>query len=137
MQVACRTSGISARRNVNLLTSVRRGLSYPWKMVRAKGGLCVANRAAAKLVRNRRLILSKPKLTFRRGYVMHSLPAEWLPVSIAPFDGDLEVCALDYDGIVHALVFPCHKDGAQWADASNKKHVDIQPTHWRKWTESY
>ena len=68
---------------------------------------------------------------------MHSLPAGWLPVSIAPSDGDLEVCALDYDGIVHALVFPCRIDGAQWVDASNGKHVDIQPTHWRKWIESH
>jgi hypothetical protein len=33
---------------------------------------------------------------------------------------------------VHALVFPCHKDGAEWVDASDKKHVDIQPTQWRK-----
>jgi hypothetical protein len=72
-----------------------------------------------------------------RGYVMHSLPAGWLPVSIAPSDGDLEVCALDYDGIVHALVFPCRIDGGQWVDASNGKDVDIQPTHWRKWTESH
>jgi hypothetical protein len=38
-------------------------------------------------------------------------------------------------GIVHALVFPCHKDGAEWVGASDKKHADIQPTHWRKWTE--
>jgi hypothetical protein len=68
---------------------------------------------------------------------MHSLPAEWCPVAIAPTDGDLEVCALGYDGIVHALVFPCRKDGTQWVDASNEKRVDIQPTHWRKWTESH
>ena len=74
-------------------------------------------------------------LFFIGGYVMHSLPAEWLPVSIAPSDRDLEVCVLDYDGIVHALMFPCHKEGADWADASDKKHVDIQPTQWRKWTE--
>ena len=34
----------------------------------------------------------------------HSLTAEWLPVSIAPSDGeDLEVCVMDYDGIVLAL----------------------------------
>jgi hypothetical protein len=47
---------------------------------------------------------------------MHPLLAEWLPVSIAPSDGDnLEVCVLDYDGIVHALVFPCRKDGAAWS----------------------
>jgi len=55
---------------------------------------------------------------------MHSLPAEWFPVAIAPTDADLEVCTLGYDGIVHALVFPCHKDGAQWVDASNKERVD-------------
>ena len=33
---------------------------------------------------------------------VHSVPAEWLPVSIAPSDVDLEVCVMDYDGIVHA-----------------------------------
>jgi len=68
---------------------------------------------------------------------MHSLSAEWLPVSIAPSDGDLEVCVLDYDGIVHALMFPCHKDVAEWVDASNRKPVDIQPTHWRKWARPH
>ena len=68
---------------------------------------------------------------------MHSLPAEWSPVATAPTDGDLEVCALGYDGIVHALVFPCHKHGAQWVDASSNERVDIQPTHWRKWTENH
>ena len=66
---------------------------------------------------------------------MHSSPAEWLPASIAPSNGDdLEVCVLDYDGIVYALMFPYHKHGADWVDALGKR-VDIQPTHWRKWTE--
>ena len=46
---------------------------------------------------------------------IQSLPAEWLPVSIAPSDGDLEVCVMDYDGIVQALVYPFHKDGAEWS----------------------
>lgn len=64
-----------------------------------------------------------------------SLPAEWLPVSIAPPGGDLELCIMDYDGIVTALEYPCHKTVSGWVDAANKKHVDIQPTHWRKWTE--
>jgi hypothetical protein len=68
---------------------------------------------------------------------VHSLPAEWLPVSIAPSDADLEVCVMDFDGIVHALAFPCHKDEAGWVDASKKKRLDIQPTHWRKWTENH
>jgi hypothetical protein len=67
---------------------------------------------------------------------IHSLPEKWLPVSIAPSDADLEVCVMDNHGI-HALVFPCRKEGAEWVDASTKKHVDIQPTHWRKWTENH
>ena len=34
----------------------------------------------------------------------------------------------------HALVFPVRKSGTDWVDASNKR-IDIQPTHWRKWTD--
>ena len=69
---------------------------------------------------------------------IHSLSVEWLPVSIAPTgDEGLEVCVMDYDGIVVALAYPCHKKGADWVDASNKEHIDIQPTHWRKWAESH
>ncbi len=64
---------------------------------------------------------------------MHPMPAEWLPVSMAPDGEDLEVCVMDYDGIVLALDYPCHKSGTGWADPSNKKLSDIQPTHWRKW----
>ena len=68
----------------------------------------------------------------------HSSLAEWLPVSVAPSDGgDLEICVMDYDGIVLALAYPCRKDGAEWIDTSNEKHVDIQATHWRRWTESH
>jgi hypothetical protein len=59
--------------------------------------------------------------------------AEWLPASAAPSDEDLEVCVMDYDGIVHALAFPCHKDETGWFDAA-KKRIDIHPTHWRNWT---
>ena len=62
--------------------------------------------------------------------------AQWLPVSVAPPDRDLEVCVIGYDGIVHALRYPCHRNGAEWIDASDKRHVHIQPTHWRQWTES-
>ena len=41
---------------------------------------------------------------------------------------------LDYDEIVVPLPFPCHRSGTDFVDASNRKHIDIQPTHWRKWT---
>lgn len=38
-------------------------------------------------------------------------------------------------GEVHALVFPVRKSGKGWVDASSKERVDVQPTHWRKWTD--
>jgi hypothetical protein len=62
--------------------------------------------------------------------------AEWSPVSVAPSDRDFEVYVIDYDGIVHALRYPCHRNGAEWIDASNKRHVHVHPTHWRQWTET-
>jgi hypothetical protein len=60
------------------------------------------------------------------------MPDKWLPVSIAPPNVDLEVCVIDEGGI-HVLVYPVHKRGAYWVDASTKKHIHIEPTHWRKW----
>jgi hypothetical protein len=65
---------------------------------------------------------------------VHRLPKKWLPVSIAPPDGDLEVCVINNQG-VHALVFPCRRDGNEWIDSVTKKRVDIRPTHWRLWSE--
>lgn len=64
---------------------------------------------------------------------MHSPSTEWLPIATAPSGRDLEVCVLDFDGIVHALVVPCHREGAAWLDERNGRHPDIQPTHWRGW----
>jgi hypothetical protein len=68
---------------------------------------------------------------------VYSMPAEWLPVSIAPSDANLEVCVMDYDNILHALVFPCQKDKTGWINTSTKKYIDIEPTHWRTWIESH
>jgi hypothetical protein len=66
---------------------------------------------------------------------MHSFSTEWQPTSMAPSDRDLEISVLDYDGIVHTFPLACHKDGPNWVDARGKRHVDIQPTHWRNWSE--
>lgn len=49
-------------------------------------------------------------------------------------DVDLEVGVMDTHGI-HALVFPVRKSGSDWVDASTKKPIDVQPTHWRKWPD--
>jgi hypothetical protein len=52
----------------------------------------------------------------------------WLPIASAPSDADLEVCVMDSDGI-HALVFPCRKNGTEWVDASTKKYVDCMSSN--------
>lgn len=62
-------------------------------------------------------------------------PDKWLPVSIAPFDTDLEVAVLDRQG-AHALLFPSRRTKMGWADATTQKRLDIEPTHWRKWVEN-
>jgi len=63
-------------------------------------------------------------------------PAEWVPISMAPPDGqDLEVCVMDYDELVVSPPYPCHRSGGDLFDASNKARIDVQPTHWRKWPE--
>ena len=66
--------------------------------------------------------------------VVRNIPEKWLLVSIAQVDRDLEVCVIDRDG-THILVFPCRRRGTEWIDASTKKRIDIEPTHWRLWTE--
>jgi hypothetical protein len=37
---------------------------------------------------------------------------------------------------IHTLAFPCQKNGNEWIDAATKKRIDIQPTHWRRWSET-
>lgn len=64
-------------------------------------------------------------------------PAEWLSIAMLPPDGqDLEVCVIDYDEIIVPLPYPCRRSGTDLVDASNKRRIDVQPTHWRRWTES-
>lgn len=65
---------------------------------------------------------------------VQSLPDKWLPVSIAPFDTNLEVAVLDKRE-VHALVFPCRRTASGWSDATMQRQLNIEPTHWRKWIE--
>ena len=64
------------------------------------------------------------------------LKMEWQPIITAPFDRDLELAVLDYDG-PHALVFPCRRVLRGWIRAETKAPpVNVRPTHWRDWSES-
>ena len=58
---------------------------------------------------------------------------EWKPIATAPFDRDLELAVIDYDG-THALVFPCRRVLHSWVNAGTKELIEnLRPTHWREW----
>jgi hypothetical protein len=57
---------------------------------------------------------------------------EWYPVPGAPFDRDLELAVIDYEG-THALVFPCRRILDGWINAETRVRIDVRPTHWREW----
>ena len=66
--------------------------------------------------------------------ILPGLIMEWQRVATAPFDRDLELAVIDYDG-VHALVFPCRRVLGSWIKAENKHKIDVYPTHWREWQD--
>lgn len=60
---------------------------------------------------------------------------EWLSISSAPFDRDLELAVIDGGG-VHALVFPCRRVLGGWLNAEITERIDVRPTHWREWVKT-
>lgn len=57
----------------------------------------------------------------------------WLNIDTAPFDRDLELAVINFDG-AHATAFPCRRIvGGGWMNTITKKIVEIHPTHWRLW----
>jgi hypothetical protein len=75
------------------------------------------------------LIISVLVVWFFPGVIM-----EWQRIVTAPFDRDLELAVIDYDG-VHALAFPCRRILGSWINAETKKKIEVYPTHWRAWQD--
>ena len=61
-----------------------------------------------------------------------AVKVDWNPIITAPFDRDLELAVLDYDG-AHALVFPCRRILNGWINPETNRPIDVHPTHWRDW----
>jgi hypothetical protein len=62
---------------------------------------------------------------------------QWMPVAGAPFDRDLELAVADTAGTtLFPLVFPCRRIDDGWINALTKRRVELEPTHWREWTEA-
>ena len=56
----------------------------------------------------------------------------WNFIATAPFDRDLELAVLDWDG-AHSLIFPCRRILTGWIDAMTRQRLEVSPTHWREW----
>lgn len=65
---------------------------------------------------------------------LHTTNMGWKPIANAPFDRDVELAVIDYDG-THALVFPCHRTLGGWIKAETEERIDVHPTHWREWEQ--
>jgi hypothetical protein len=57
----------------------------------------------------------------------------WQPISTAPFDRDIELAVINADGTA-ALAFPCRRILRGWVDAETRQRIDLDPTHWREWS---
>lgn len=64
----------------------------------------------------------------------HATKQAWQSVLTAPYDCDLELAVIDRKG-EHALMFACRRTEGGWINATTKRRVEVQPTHWRDWCE--
>jgi hypothetical protein len=62
------------------------------------------------------------------------LVRDWHPVSIAPFNRDLQLGVIE-QGEVHSLAFPCRRTEHGWMDTATRKRIFIDFTHWREWAK--
>jgi hypothetical protein len=65
-------------------------------------------------------------------YTHQERDGEWQRVSVAPFDRDIELAVINYNG-THAIVFPCRHILRGWMCAETKEIlIGFNPTHWRE-----
>jgi hypothetical protein len=55
----------------------------------------------------------------------------WLSIETAPFDRDLKLAVIGFDG-VHPLVFACRRVLGGWVKADTGAPVNVHPTHWQE-----
>ena len=60
---------------------------------------------------------------------------EWRPISTAPFDRDIEIAYINYEG-THSLVFPCRRILDGWMKAETRERIEVRPSHWREYKKS-
>ena len=62
----------------------------------------------------------------------------WHPIAHlidVPADRELRLAVIEGDD-VHALVFPCRRNGNVWVDIGTGRRVEVYPTHYQDWREA-
>jgi hypothetical protein len=57
---------------------------------------------------------------------------EWCEIRRVQTERDLEVAVIDTTG-THPVAFPCRYREGIWINATTRKQIEINPTHWREW----
>jgi hypothetical protein len=71
-----------------------------------------------------------------RRYLLHRKLAHWRPISTAPHNQDLEITALDENGLV-AIPFPCQRTNVSgWINTDLGTRVYMRPVRWRIWQKA-
>jgi hypothetical protein len=71
-----------------------------------------------------------------RRYLLHRHLTHWHPITTAPHNQDLEIRALDENGLV-AIPFPCQRTNASdWINTDLGKRVYMRPVRWRIWQKA-
>jgi hypothetical protein len=74
-------------------------------------------------------------LSIRR-CLLHRHLSRWRLISTAPHNQDLEVRALDENGLIK-LPFPCRRTNAgEWMNTDLGTRVYVQPVRWRIWQKT-
>ncbi len=93
-----------------------------------------AVRSLARVVANMSIRMrARPETIEYSRAVANQSNLGWQPISSAPFDRNLELAVIDYDG-GHALVFPCRRILRGWITSETKERINVQPSHWREWS---
>jgi hypothetical protein len=65
----------------------------------------------------------------------HMIAWGWEPSASAPFGIEVQIAVIEHKSEVHPLVFPCRRVLTGWVNAKTNQPLDVNPTHWREWTD--